>query len=115
MGGAAHRYAICFIDQQDLTAQLNGLAALGVVGNGVYVDCGTGPFAPTFQCVTRVLDCKVNYGAGPAQDALSVWFPCPAESASAGHCVHRRVSPLIADNGVSLRASGHRGLGSVPR
>ena len=33
-------YARCSTDQQDLTAQRNGLAALGVAPNRVYVDHG---------------------------------------------------------------------------
>ena len=33
-------YARCSTDQQDLTAQRDGLAALGVVDNWVYVDHG---------------------------------------------------------------------------
>jgi len=33
-------YARCSTDQQDLTAQRDGLAALGVVSNRVYVDHG---------------------------------------------------------------------------
>ena len=39
-GGATHRYARCSTDQQDLTAQRDGLAALGVAVNRVYVDHG---------------------------------------------------------------------------
>ena len=38
------RYARCSTDQQDLTAQRDGLVALGVAGNRIYVDHGlTGP------------------------------------------------------------------------
>ena len=33
-------YARCSTDQQDLTAQRDGLAALGVASNRVYVDHG---------------------------------------------------------------------------
>ena len=33
-------YARCSTDQQDLTAQRDGLAALGVAGNRIYVDHG---------------------------------------------------------------------------
>jgi len=39
-------YARCSTDQQDLTAQRDGLAALGVAANRVYVDhglTGSGP------------------------------------------------------------------------
>jgi DNA invertase Pin-like site-specific DNA recombinase len=33
-------YTRCFTDQQDLTAQRDGLAALGVAGSRIYVDPG---------------------------------------------------------------------------
>ena len=40
MGALLIEYARCSTDQQDLTAQRDGLAALGVAGNRVYVDHG---------------------------------------------------------------------------
>jgi DNA invertase Pin-like site-specific DNA recombinase len=76
-------YARCSTDQQDLTAQRDGLAALGVAVNRVYVDRGlTGTNRERPGLREALAACREG-------DTLS----SPSSTGSPGRCRMREPSP----------------------
>jgi hypothetical protein len=88
-------YARCSTDQQDLTAQRDGLFALGVEVDRIYVDhglTGTNRERPGLQEGARCLSSRRHAGSDEASEASpSRW------SAQAGPPAHRHPGVPQAD------------------
>ena len=80
-------YARCSTDQQDLTAQRDGLAALGVAANRVYVDHGlTGTNRERPGLREALAACREGDTSSPSSTGLRGRCPTPEPSPTSSPC-----------------------------